>query len=489
MKEADMFGTLLRKEIMENLNNQRFVGGLLAVVLLTLLCAIVLTNQYSQDLKDYQGQLSQQNEIFDNYMTRSAVGGRLVTPPRAPHRLSPLVRGIRISSMGGSIDEDSLNVLFPPFDLVFIIAYIMSLLALLFSYNAFTGERENGTLSLMASNPLSRAKLLLGKWAGGCLSLMIILLIAILVGTIYISVEHSGGWTATEYAAIGLLTIAACLYISLFHLIGMSVSATAGRSSSAILASLFIWVLVILVIPNASPYIAAQIFKTPPIHVFEMEMNRLDSTERDEIARAIAGKARDEFMQSATSEEIAIVEAFLDNDKDTVAAMLEKQPSLKETLNTYKTNRNNAWMKANEIQREKRHKLNKDFENRLIAQMLGGVVLSSLSPYADFMYAASELTASGVGAGFHYMGRRSERERQMFDFIQEKSEEAKKADPMFGNNTKLDLSGRPAVVNGEPPLLQRLLFSLPNMAVLIFMNIIVFTIAFRQVVRFDVRQQ
>ncbi|HDY89882.1 MAG TPA: ABC transporter permease, partial [bacterium] len=49
----------------------------------------------------------------------------------------------------------------------------MSLMAILFSFSAVSGEKEEGMLRAIFSNPLKRAKLLIGKWVGGVISLAI----------------------------------------------------------------------------------------------------------------------------------------------------------------------------------------------------------------------------------------------------------------------------------------------------------------------------
>ena len=43
----------------------------------------------------------------------------------------------------------------------------MSLMAILFSYDAVSGERERGTLRLLLTNSLSRPALIAAKWLGG----------------------------------------------------------------------------------------------------------------------------------------------------------------------------------------------------------------------------------------------------------------------------------------------------------------------------------
>ena len=56
-------------------------------------------------------------------------------------------------------------------DVIFVFKIVLSALAILFAYNTISGEREDGTLKLVLSNPVPRDALVLGKYLGGMLSL------------------------------------------------------------------------------------------------------------------------------------------------------------------------------------------------------------------------------------------------------------------------------------------------------------------------------
>src|SRR5690554_6561060 len=61
-----------------------------------------------------------------------------------------------------------------------IILYFISFLCLMLSYNAFSGEKETGTLQLMLVNNISRSKIIMGKY----LSLLTGITIPFLVGVL-----------------------------------------------------------------------------------------------------------------------------------------------------------------------------------------------------------------------------------------------------------------------------------------------------------------
>jgi ABC-type transport system involved in multi-copper enzyme maturation permease subunit len=152
----------------------------------------------------------------------------------------------------------------------------MSLLAILFSYDAIAGERQNGTLRLVIANSISRTKVLLGKFIGGTISLIIPFILALLVGVLYISINPAIQWDGSAWAELALLTAASITFITLFYLLGLMVSSFSRHSFTSILNCLFLWILLILVIPNICPYISAQLYRVPSIKEIERKEGEIE---------------------------------------------------------------------------------------------------------------------------------------------------------------------------------------------------------------------
>lgn len=140
---------------------------------------------------------------------------------------------------------------------------MMSLLALLFSYNAISGERERGTLNLMMSNAVPRSTLLLGKYIGSIVSLLLPFCISF---TVVLLVIQGDGITFSkeEFIAISLVFLISLIFVSLFFTLGMLFSTVAQESATALMFSLFSWVMLAMIIPNASVFIASQLRDIAP---------------------------------------------------------------------------------------------------------------------------------------------------------------------------------------------------------------------------------
>jgi ABC-type Na+ efflux pump permease subunit len=67
-------------------------------------------------------------------------------------------------------------------DLMFIVQVVLSLFAILFTYDSICGEREAGTLKLNFANPIPRTSYIISKIVGSWLGLSIPLIIPMLLG-------------------------------------------------------------------------------------------------------------------------------------------------------------------------------------------------------------------------------------------------------------------------------------------------------------------
>ena len=76
-------------------------------------------------------------------------------------------------------------------DWAFIIAYVLSLIALLFTFDSISGERESGTLRLTLANSVPRHAILLGKFLGALISISIPFMLAMLMNLLIISTSSA----------------------------------------------------------------------------------------------------------------------------------------------------------------------------------------------------------------------------------------------------------------------------------------------------------
>ena len=476
-----MLKAIIVREFLINLLNLRFMIGLVLCVIITVACIVILSNDYKHELADYNLRVNRQDNILSNYATRSRLWG-MIAPFKSPARFRPLIIGVTGENYE-SFDDNSLSILFPTLDFLFIVTIVLSLLALLFSYDAVTGERQIGTLRLVVANSVCRVIILLGKLIGGTASLLIPFVLSLLVGAFYISINAHIQWDGSAWLEFLLLTAASVTFIVLFYLLGLMVSTLSRNSSTSILTCLFIWIMFILVIPNVCPYISAQICRIPSIrettrntkelerHSYQLYMQR--KKEITKTYRNRYGKLFSDFesMKEGDQEQMSTDSAF----KNMVNAYREEVdqiaggPSFKDI-------------------RSKIRKLEKDIGIKAAEQTKLARNLTCISPYANYLYLAMDLTGTGLRSLGHfnfikgkYMGD------QVGPYMAQKFEDAQKRDPTFTMNSFLDVDDRPRFVFQEESLKGKLNAALPYWGVLVLFNVVFFVAAFTGFMRYDVR--
>ena len=100
-------------------------------------------------------------------------------------------------------------------DWVFI-GIFMSFFVILFTFDAIAGERTQGTLSLMMSNQISRGQMLLAKYSGAFLTLMVPLTIGILMNLLIIYLSGNIRFNSSDCLRILGMVGLFVLHISIF---------------------------------------------------------------------------------------------------------------------------------------------------------------------------------------------------------------------------------------------------------------------------------
>ncbi len=477
-----MLIAIISREFLSNILNLRFIVGLVLCVIISVTCVMILTHDYQQEMTDYNLRVNLQDEFLSKYAHRNRMGG-MITSQKPPERFRPLIIGIPREANLGSFDDNPLPVLFPPLDFLFIVTIIMSLLAMLFSYDAITGERQRGTLRLIISNSIPRAKILLAKFIGGTASLLIPFILSLLAGALYISINPAIQWNGSAWAEFSLLIAASVTFISLFYLLGLMVSTFSRYSSTSILTCLFLWVLLILVIPNMCPFISAQLYRIPSINKIERQLDHLLDIERDELGRRFSAEVAKKFEKQYGE----LFSEFESMDRKAVQQRASANPEFKAMVEAYREQDNQAWTKANRIQGEKAEKIRRDRDTKVAAQNKISKNLTCISPCANFIYIATDLTGTGLRSIDYFNWLNGEYGKMFWPYLQRKVQDAMEKDPTFETNSFLDISDRPRFVFKEEPLRDKLNAVLPYWGILVLFNVVFFVSAFAGFMRYDVR--
>ena len=260
-----MLPTLIRRELLDNLMTFRFAAAVFITLLLVVAVTAVLIQDYERRLADYNTSVeTHRQELYKRPAYSPGISRLDIDRPPNPLSIfnvgldKRLGNEIRVSywlvpslwDAGMNSSDNSFLNIFSSIDIVFIFEVVLSLLALIFAYDALAGEYEAGTLRLILTNPVQRGYILLAKYISAMACLLMPLLMSLLLAMLLLTTSASIYLTADDFLRIGGIIFASVTYLSVFYLIGLLVSAMTGRTSTALMLSIFVWGFLVLVYPN-----------------------------------------------------------------------------------------------------------------------------------------------------------------------------------------------------------------------------------------------
>ncbi len=255
--------TLIRRELLDNLMTFRFAAAVFIMLLLVVATTAVLIRDYEKRLGSYDTAVKKHRQEILDQTTYSIARLKIDRPPNAlsifnvglDKRLGNTlgVNYFFVPTLWDAGKHGSNNPflnLFSSIDLVFIFQGILSLLALVFAYDTLAGERERGTLRLVLTHPVRHGQILFAKYISGMTCLLIPLLMCILLVLIMLTTSASVFLSSDDFLRIGGVVFTSFVYLSVFYLIGMLISAATRRTSTALMLAMFVWGFLVLVYPN-----------------------------------------------------------------------------------------------------------------------------------------------------------------------------------------------------------------------------------------------
>jgi ABC-type transport system involved in multi-copper enzyme maturation permease subunit len=264
-----MIWKIAQKEFLLNLISARFVIGFFLCLFLIPFTLTVNIDDYANRMRAYLVDKVNADRQFQEVRVYSQIRPEVVKPPEP---LSIFCQGIdgnvgnRIKILLGqkplfaagkvTVRDNPLLNSFFSIDFISIIAIVMSLLALIFTYDACTKEKEDGTLRLQLANSLGRSDILLGKVIGVCLTLLPIIVFCYLLSFLLVLLSENISFSATEWGRILLLFLTSVPYFLTFAFMGLLISTRVRSSITSIIICLFFWVFFVFIIPNLAVNLA-----------------------------------------------------------------------------------------------------------------------------------------------------------------------------------------------------------------------------------------
>lgn len=252
-----MLRELILKEIRDHVRSPKFLLASLAILVLVLASLHTMRADYQRRLARFSSVSQNPSEISIPPNPLSVfVKGRDELIGRSFRYLTGIIEGTNPT-------DDQAAGFIPTPDLLFVVTVVMTLVALFFSFDLISGEREAGTLPLVLSNAISRDVLILGKTLAALVCILIPFLGSMLVGVILLRSDASVPLSVAHLGRLGLLLLVSVPLISCFLFLGACASIVFSRSATSLIALLFLWAILVFGIPNLSPLVAERLVDVP----------------------------------------------------------------------------------------------------------------------------------------------------------------------------------------------------------------------------------
>jgi ABC-type transport system involved in multi-copper enzyme maturation permease subunit len=470
-----MLKDIIKKEIVETITSAKFVFTFLLCAALILLSVYTGLSNYRADQKEYSSAVGLNKRNLESQPTYQSVASFGTKINRPPQVLGAIASGVneavgRVASVNIAYDPNLVdskfesNPVFSVFgalDLTYIVKIVLSLFAILFTYDAIVGEKEKGTLKLMLSNKVPRDRLILGKVIGGFISLLIPLIIPLILSLLLIMVYPGIALAGADWIRLLLMFLMFFLYLSVFFTLGLLVSSRTNKSSTSFLILLFIWVTFVTIIPKLSIMIAARLNPIPSVHEI--------TAKKDAFLQQIQGGAQKKVM---------------DWVKENTPKTPEDQKSFQERLRKYLEDYQQSatsQIDANNAALERDYQLKKNSQVRL------AVNLSRISPASALTFSTMSLARTGL----------DEHERFLASIRAYKPVWTKWANAKMMRTLNFSMSNDPAakvVLDDMPqhsfaaePLGASLARTIPDFGLMVFLVIVFFAGAYVSFLKYDVR--
>ncbi len=481
-----MFKLIVTKELKEIISSTTFATTFGVCSLLIVLAFFMAARGYHVGRAQYDASVAEDRRQLEGQTDWLDVAPSVFLPPQPLAYLVPGIsndigRNTTVMGRGGLRPESSrfgdepLLALFRFVDLEFTFQVVLSLLAILFAYDAICGERERGTLQLTFSQAVPRATYILGKIAGSLLALTVPLLIPLAAGALLLPLMGVP-MLPRDWLLLSLILGSGMLYIGAILGLSVMVSALTRRSSTSFVLLLSLWVVGVLIVPRASVLLAARSVEVPSMDQLLSQRSRLRAQLwRDDQATIntfmreqlsdVRGEDGSEEMGSAMQASIAAFNTRFDE------LAVERQRKLAE-------------LDA---------RLTEERNNRQRWQQGLALGIARLSPASAFSLAVAHLAGTSLDLPEHYLSQVKAYQERFAAFQKEKTGRSAGGIRLVirtGDEDEpgpIDPAELPAFVFHPPSLAGILRAGIFDLSLLAFFNLLFFSGAFVAFLRYDVR--
>lgn len=374
-----MFGTLVRRELLDHLLRWRFLLVFLICSAVFVFSAITFVPAHKRALEEklssYTGgpsraglQQSVRNLVSKPVGTaRRPLGIEFAV--NADSRYLPVYLGIqangRMTTYTTALGTDNyLLSRFEDVDWVFIVSFVLTFAVIVLCYDSVSSEIEDGTLKIVLSNSVSRALILWSKFAGAFCVLLVPLLTGCIISLLIVLNSGMVAFHKGLVLQVGSVFLLSAFYLAVVTWICIFVSAWLGRSSTSLVVLLVFYVLSALVIPGLAGTLGAKLVRVDSPQEVQAKEVAIQGLPAVLFLSGVHASRDTVDLSKMTAEE----KQKYNEEQDRVRADRQRQISL------YRA----------------------DLERKRVAQLGLAMRMAMLSPNGLYKYTAAALAGSGV---------------------------------------------------------------------------------------------
>jgi len=270
-----MLKTIIVRELQNHVYSLRFIIALILTLFLFGTSSVSFIIEFKEQNSTYEQGMTKIRENMKNVAgnaSRFAQSRNAI--PFAP-RNSAFIASCQDESIpntiiysafnvyGYNISKGSSNPFILPSKNVnweFIVVLLFSFLAIIFTFDAVSGEKEMRTLALSLSNSVSRGVILIGKFLGTVIILTMFIVLGIIVSILILLFSGQTIITYSTVAEIGGFLLLSFLLISCASAIGLLMSVLSYRANTSLLLGLMVWLMLLFIIPHTTLLLSNKIF-------------------------------------------------------------------------------------------------------------------------------------------------------------------------------------------------------------------------------------
>lgn len=505
-----MIRTIARKELLSHLLTFRFLMGFMLCFVLVVVNVRVLVQGYEGRLRSYWTAVKEYRDEIRKIERYSELG-QTIRPKayKKPKLLSVFSEGMEVR-LGNSVRlshgevpavaeelgaDNPYLAAFQSIDLSRVFQVVLSLLALLFAYDAVSGEKEDGTLRLTLANPVPRYAVLLAKYLSGMLCLLLPLAVGLLAGLLVMGLSGYVAFTSEDWMRTALLVLVSVLYVSAFFTLGLFLSCRTDRTATTLMFCIFLWVFLVPVYPSAAVFAVDQLSPMKSHEPLEEQYNELwrqFNREVEDFLKAqgvkpgrghiplqwamwsqldCSGRGIRSGSRGRRSGETISVSGIKPG-QDKTLAFIGKFCDFKENLRIQYAER--CWQ------------VFKDYLQRNpIRQAKLARAVSRISPAAAYYEVLSVLAGTDLGAHERFLKQAREYRQSLIRYLRE--QQAFSSPQWFTvEQGEADLTGMPHFKERPETVGESLRRAMPDILILLILNVVFFMAAFVSFLRYDV---